>query len=95
LFVLLLRKKDVDSKHISLSSGLYALKIAVFSIIAAVPVYFAREPLLNFFEGHNRWISYGCPVAVSGIIFAIVGVILLLATKDPIISPLVKKVAKR
>ena len=93
LFVLLFRKKDVDSKHISLSSGLYALKIAVFSIIAAVPVYFVREPLLNFFAGHNRWISYGCPVAVSGIIFAIVGVILLLITKDPIISPLVKKAA--
>ncbi|MBO4758500.1 MAG: murein biosynthesis integral membrane protein MurJ [Spirochaetaceae bacterium] len=93
LFVLLFRKHDVDSKHISLSSGLYALKIAVFSIIAAVPVYFARAPLLKLFEGHNRWISYGFPVAISAILFAAVGVILLVVTKDSIISPLLKKAA--
>lgn len=95
LFALLFRKKDVDAKHIAADSLLYTLKIAVFSVAAAVPVYFLRAPLLKAFEGHNRWISYGIPVAVSGVIFAAAGVLLLLATKDSVIWPLIKKIARR
>lgn len=95
LFALLFRKKDVDAKHIAADSLLYTLKIAVFSVAAAVPVYFLRAPLLKAFEGHNRWVSYGIPVAVSGVIFAAAGVLLLLATKDSVIWPLIKKIARR
>ncbi|MBO7136021.1 MAG: murein biosynthesis integral membrane protein MurJ, partial [Spirochaetaceae bacterium] len=95
LFALLFRKKDVDAKHIAADSLLYTLKIAVFSVTAAVPVYFVRAPLLKAFEGHNRWVSYGIPVAVSGVIFAAAGVVLLLATKDSVIWPLIKKIARR
>lgn len=95
LFALLFRKQSVDAKHILSASVLYTLKIALFSVAAAVPVYFVRAPLLKAFEGHSRWVSYGIPVAVSGIIFAAAGVVLLLVTKDSVIWPLVKKFAKK
>ena len=95
LFALLFRKQSVDAKHILSASVLYTLKIALFSVVAAVPVYFVRAPLLKAFEGHSRWVSYGIPVAVSGIIFAAAGVVLLLVTKDSVIWPLVKKFAKK
>lgn len=95
LFALLFRKKDVASKQILFNSFMYALKIAVFSVIAALTIYFIREPLLKFFEGHNRWISYGIPVALSGIVFAAVGVFILVITKDSVIWPLIKKLSKK
>lgn len=65
---------------------LYSLKMVALSVVAAVPTYLIRQPLLDAFAGHNRIISQGVPLLCMGIVFAAVGVILMFVTRDPLIS---------
>ena len=58
------------------------------SVVAAVPCWFLRPILLNAFEGHNRLISAGAPVAILAVVFAIIGVLELVVTKDEILLSL-------
>ncbi|MDR1308091.1 MAG: murein biosynthesis integral membrane protein MurJ [Treponema sp.] len=63
---------------------LYALKLIVFSCIAAAPVVFLGPHLNARFAEMNggRVIRYGLPLAVEGVIFAAAGVTLLALTGD-------------
>jgi uncharacterized integral membrane protein len=48
--------------------------------------------LLNAFAGHHRFISIGIPVILTALIFAIVGVLLLILFKDETTISISKKV---
>ncbi|MDR1142995.1 MAG: murein biosynthesis integral membrane protein MurJ [Spirochaetaceae bacterium] len=63
---------------------LYALKLIVFSCIAAAPVVFLGPHLNARFAGMSggRVIRYGLPLAIEGVIFAAAGVALLALTGD-------------
>ncbi|MDR2661585.1 MAG: murein biosynthesis integral membrane protein MurJ [Treponema sp.] len=63
---------------------LYALKLIVFSCIAAAPVVFLGPHLNARFAGMNggRVIRYGLPLAIEGVIFAAAGIALLALTGD-------------
>ena len=74
----------METSRIVISNLLYALKITVMSVIAAVPCWFLRPILLNAFEGHGRLISAGVPLAILAVIFAVIGVLELIITKDEI-----------
>ena len=94
LFYFLTLKKNIDVIPVIKGILLYAVKITLFSAIAAVPVYLLQGKINSFFEGHNRLISQGIPVAITGCIFAGIGIGLLLITKDSIVTSVAKKLKR-
>ncbi|QQO11278.1 murein biosynthesis integral membrane protein MurJ [Breznakiella homolactica] len=82
LLVFLRRNPNIAVGKALRSALVYTLKLAVFSCIAAVPLHFLNPLLLGYFSGRGRFISYGIPFIVSTIIFAAIGILLLVITKD-------------
>ncbi len=95
LYIFLGKKKRFDVKKLSFSTIIYALKMCLFSIIASLPVYFLREPLLKLFQGHNRFISHGLPVFISALIFALIGILCMIVTKDSMVKIAINKIRRR
>ena len=91
LFIFMKKLGTMETRHIIISNLLYALKITVMSVIAAVPCWFLRPILLNAFEGHGRLISAGVPLAILAVIFAVIGVLELVITKDEILLSIIKR----
>lgn len=95
LFFFLKKTKGIEVGKLVKSIFAYTLKIAVFSLIASVPVYFMKNSVIDFFAGHTRLISHGIPVAATAAVFGIVGIVLLLATKDGIVKAAAGKIKRR
>jgi putative peptidoglycan lipid II flippase len=81
----------METRRIIISNLLYALKISVMSVIAALPCWFLRPVLLNAFEGHGRLVSAGVPAGLLALIFAVIGVLELIITKDEIVMSIMKR----
>ena len=67
----------------------------IFSVIASVPTFFLRPVFLSWFEGHNRFISFGLPTLLTACIFGITGILLLVIFKDESAVAIVNKVRRR
>lgn len=101
--VLLLRalsKKDhADVRLVVLGTLTYAAKIGLFSAAAALPVFFVLKPVAAAFEGHGRLIAHGIPLGICALLFGLIGVGLLVATKDSqaasLMSAIERKVRKK
>lgn len=89
------KKKTVDVFMVLKSTVRYALRMLAFSVLAAAPVYLARDALYGAFARHNRLISQGIPLLASLGIFAGIGSLLLLASKDPIAGAALSRLSKR
>ena len=70
----------------------YSIKMIIFSIIAATPIYFLHDTIFSWFSIGNRIIDQGIPLIICGIIFAVIGIFLLFLTRDSILSSIVKKI---
>jgi putative peptidoglycan lipid II flippase len=64
------------------SALLYTLKLAVFSAAAVLPVMRLKTVLVNLLAGKGRFITYGVPFAVTALVFAALGVLLLALSRD-------------
>lgn len=95
LILFLKKNKNLDVKAITLGTMLYALKLVILSIIAAIPTYFVRKALFPVFENHGRLIGFGLPLLACALAFALVGVLLLVITKDEIVRVIIRKVRRR
>lgn len=95
LFVFLRRNPVIDVGMVVRSSLLYMLKLIVMSVIASVPVYLLRGQLIAFFAGKGRIFSHGVPLCLVALLFGGMGLIMLLFTKDEILSSLIRKVRRR
>lgn len=95
LFAFMKKMESFNLKELLKSLSLYSIKIILFSIIAALPVYFLRPVLLKAFEGHSRVISYGTPVIITALLFGIIGVVLLVVTGDKSIKAVIGKFKNR
>lgn len=95
LFIFLKKTPTIAVVTVVKSTLIYALKIVVFSVIASAPVYFLRDYILKIFAGHGKIISQGIPVLITALIFFIVGVGLLVITKDPIVKTITRKFSKK
>ncbi len=82
LFIFMKKLEAMEYKKIALTLLVYTVKIALFSIIACLPLYFLKPLLMNAFDGHNRFYSYGFPVIISAAIFGITGILLLFIFRD-------------
>ena len=95
LLIFMTKNKKANVKKIVLSLILYALKIIALSLIACVPIWFLREPLLNAFAGHNRFIAQGLPILLSALVFGTAGVILLVICRDEVAKLVLRKFIKK
>ena len=91
LFVFMRRSQTVSVKKILGSSLVYLVKIFVFSVIATIPLCFLRPILLKVFAGSVNVVSFGIPLVISGIVFALLGVFLLVITRDSLLFSVVRR----
>ncbi len=95
LFFFLGRKEHTAMGSLVKDLLLYALKIALFSLIAALPVLLLKKHIFPLLEGRGRLQTYGVPLIAATIVFASVGAGLLLVTKDPQASALGARLQKK
>ena len=82
LFIFMKKMPSINVKLLAKNMIIYIVRMISFSVIAAVSVYFLRPYLLGAFSGHHRFISYGVPVLISALVFALIGILLLFVFKD-------------
>ncbi len=95
LFIFMKKLNSIDAAEIAKKMLVFVIRIISFSLIAACPTYFVRPYLLNAFAGHNRFISFGIPVAVCALIFGLLGVLLLIIFKDETAVAIFSKLKQR
>ena len=91
LFIFMKKLGTIQTGAVVKSTILYTIKISVMSVIAALPCWFLRPLLLKAFEGHGRLVSAGLPAGILAVIFAVIGVLELVVTKDPIAMSIIKR----
>jgi len=94
LFIFMKKMESFEVSTVIKNTIIYIVKISIYSVIAAVPCWFLRPVLLNMFDGYGRLVAYGVPIAILAVVFAVIGVLELLITKDEIVSVILKKVRK-
>ena len=95
LFVFLRYLICADAKIIALSTILYCAKMIVFSVIAGVPVYFAHKIFVEKFASLGNMLGNGLAIIASAFIFAVIGIFLLIVTKDKALVAVKNKITKR
>jgi putative peptidoglycan lipid II flippase len=73
----------------------YTLKLAVFSSIAVIPVLYLKTVLISRLAGRGRFITYGVPFAVTAVVFAALGILLLALSRDKQLRTLADMLRKR
>ena len=94
LLAFLKRNPEIAVKRALGSAIFYALKLFVLSGIAVIPVRLLSPVLTEFFAGNGRFVSYGAPLAINAVVFAVIGILLLFATRDQILSILLRRFKK-
>jgi putative peptidoglycan lipid II flippase len=77
------------------SALVYTLKLSFCSGLAVIPVCFLSPRLLAIFAGRGRIISYGVPLAVNTLVYALLGLLLLWITRDRQIRALAGMVGRK
>jgi putative peptidoglycan lipid II flippase len=95
LLIFLRKNKDIAIGSALGSVLLYVLKLIFISVLAAVPIYFLSPAIQEIFADRGRLISYGMPLVINGIIYAIIGVFLLAITKDKNLIDILKMVRRK
>lgn len=95
LFVFLKKNKKIDVKAVVGGTILYSIKMAVLSVIAAIPANLVKNATSAFFAGRGRLVEFGGTVVLTAIVFAFAGILLLLITKDPVLASAKNMVLKK
>jgi len=94
LFIFMKKMHSIEVGKVLKGTLLYTLKIIVLSVIAAIPSYFIHNLLINVFNDNGRLIAFGMPIVLSAIVFAIIGVLELIITRDELVKVILKKVRR-
>ncbi len=92
LFVFLKRNKNINMLGLIFSSIKFILKICVFSVIAAIPLYFFKAEIYLSFAHYGKLISQGLPLIISFVIFSSIGIALLVITRDKTTFAILRKI---
>lgn len=95
LFVFLKKNKKIDVKAVVGGTILYSIKMAVLSVIAAIPAILVKNATSALFAGRGRLVEFGGTVVLTAIVFAFAGILLLLITKDPVLASAKNMVLKK
>lgn len=94
LFIFMKKMESINVKKVVKDSLFYAFKLLIYSVIAALPCYFLRPVLLSAFCKKGKLIAYGLPVLILAVIFATIGILELIITKDEIVKAIIRKIKK-
>ena len=94
LFIFMKKLEAIEVGKVVKGTIIYALKMCVFSVIASVPTYFVHKITVEYFADYSKIICYGAPILISGLVFALVGVLELVISRDEIVGVILKKVKK-
>jgi putative peptidoglycan lipid II flippase len=95
LLVFLRKNPNINVKQILSSALTYAAKLIVLSTLAALPLLTLGPRLTALFSGHNRLVSQGLPLTISALLYAAIGLSLLLATRDRQLRAIIDTVRRR
>ncbi|MBO7175336.1 MAG: polysaccharide biosynthesis C-terminal domain-containing protein, partial [Spirochaetaceae bacterium] len=73
----------------------YSLKMVVLSVLASLPLLLLKDKIFGLFNFNNRILQEGLPLIIAALLFATVGVLLLIITRDSLIQLIVKKLRRR
>ncbi|MBQ1709579.1 MAG: murein biosynthesis integral membrane protein MurJ [Treponema sp.] len=94
LFIFMKKMNSIEVGKVLKGTLLYTLRIIILSVIAAIPTYFIHNLLLKIFSDSGRLLGFGMPVVLSAIVFAIIGVLELIITRDELVKVILKKVKR-
>ena len=94
LFIFMKKMNSIEVEKVLKGTLLYTLRIIILSVIAAIPTYFIHNLLVKMFSDGGRLLGFGMPVVLSAIVFAIIGVLELIITRDELVKVILKKVKR-
>ncbi|MDR0312659.1 MAG: murein biosynthesis integral membrane protein MurJ [Treponema sp.] len=96
VFLLIFLKKNpmIPMAKVLKSAIFYSAKLILLSAIAVIPILFIGPHLETLFSGHGRIISLGLPLMLLAILYAAVGVVLLLVSRDKQLFRIIKMLKK-
>lgn len=94
LFIFMKKMNSIEVGKVLKGTLLYTLRIIILSVIAAIPTYFIHNLLVKIFSDSGRLLGFGMPVILSAIVFAIIGVLELIITRDELVKVILKKVKR-
>lgn len=94
LFIFMKKMEAIEVGRLARGTLIYALKMCVLSVVAALPTYYLHKFLVVFFEDQANLIAYGAPVVISGLTFAAIGVLELVITRDEIVGVILRKIKR-
>lgn len=95
LFLFLRRNRVINVAVVVRSSILYMIRLVLMSLLASLPVYLLRDGLLSAFAGKGRLVSHGIPLCLAAILFACLGLAMLLVTRDEIMLSAIRKLRRK
>ena len=95
LLVFLKKTPSINVSHALRSTVFYTLKLAALSVIAVIPIRLISPALMEFFSNRGRFISFGVPFAINALIFAALGIALLVITRDKQLTALIRAIKRR
>ena len=94
LFIFMKKMNSIEVGKVLKGTLLYTLRIIILSVIAAIPTDFIHNLLVKMFSDGGRLLGFGMPVVLSAIVFAIIGVLELIITRDELVKVILKKVKR-
>jgi putative peptidoglycan lipid II flippase len=96
LFVSLFRSGIPGVREELLGAARYFLRILVFSLVAALPLYFLRPFVVSLFaDSSSRFVYAGLPLVLETLVFALIGIACLLISRDRVALSFVSRFIRR
>ena len=95
LFLFFRKNPSLDVKCVVLGTFAYSLKLCVFSVVASVPAWFVRNALTGLFSGVSRIIEFGVPLFAAAFVYAVIGITLLVISKDSVVGLILRRFTGR
>ena len=96
LLLYFLTKSDlIDVRALLTSAAGFSVKIELFSLVAAAPLYFFGVRLYDPLAAYPRIIAQGLPLFISAALFSLIILTLLLITGDSLLKSVAQKIRRR
>jgi putative peptidoglycan lipid II flippase len=96
LLLFFLRKNpNIAVRQVLGAALVYAARLIAFSALAVLPLFALGPRLARPFSGRGRLISLGLPLTLCALIYAAIGIVLLLAARDPHLRAIGRMIRRR
>lgn len=91
LFAFLRRLQSIDVGRAVRETIFHSLKMILFSVVASVPSWFAHKYFVERFSSLGRLLGNGLPLLFTALIFAAIGALLLVISRDQAAMQILRK----